>query len=239
MWRRTLPPDDLVSTASLDGSQQEMRSQPLDYYFAALEALDAEMGRLLDSIPASVLANTIVFFIGNNGTPNRTIQAPFQRRRAKASLYEGGIHVPMIVAGRDVTRRGQREEALVNSTDLFATIANLAGIEGGSVPWPQDSISFAPLLTSGGDSPRTFAYSELFGSPGGQTGNRMKQSEGVAIRDGRWKYMDTAGNGEQLFDLSADPYEQNDLLAGGGLSADADAALERLRDEVEKLHASR
>ena len=230
------PPDDLTTSASFDGSRQDMQSQPLAYYFAALEALDAEMGRLLDSIPPSVRDNTVIIFIGDNGTPNRAIQSPFQRRRAKASLYEGGIQVPMIVAGKDVTRHGQREEALINSTDIFATIANLAGIEAGdSDAWPEDSVSFAPLLQAEGASTRHFAYSELFGSPGRQNGNRGKQSEGVAIRDARWKYMDTVGGGEQLFDLSDDPYEQNDLLASGQLSGSAKEALDRLKSDITEL----
>ena len=58
---------------------------------------------------------------------------------------------------------------------------------------------------------------------------------GVAIRDTRWKYMDTVGNGEQLFDLSDDPYEQNDLLASGQLSGSAKEALDRLKSNITEL----
>ena len=63
------PPDDLTMSVSLDGSRQDMQSQLIAYYFAALEALDTEIGRLLDSIPPSVRDNTVVIFIGDNGTP--------------------------------------------------------------------------------------------------------------------------------------------------------------------------
>lgn len=234
-----LPPDELYHSGSLDGSRNSMQSRPIDYYFAALEALDAEMGRLLNSIPKSVLDDTVILFIGDNGTPNKAVQSPYERRRAKASLYEGGVHVPLIVAGHGVARHGQREEALVNSTDLFATIAELADIPGDTVAdWPQDSLSFARLLTTGDAPQRQYAYSELFGGPGGGAGNRAKQSEGFAMRDDRWKYLDTTGNGEQLFDLASDPYERNDLLATGGLSKEERTALDELRTAVADLQKS-
>lgn len=231
-----LPPGDLIANQDLDGTAQDLQARPRDYYLASLEALDAEIGRLLKSLPQPVLENTVIVFLGDNGTPNRTVQAPYDRRRAKASLYEGGIHVPLIVAGKGVTRHGQREEALVNSTDLFATIASIAGIGPEDTDqWPEDSVSAVPLLTSTPTTSRQHAYSELFGSPG----SRGRQAEGHAIRNERWKLMETVGNGEQLFDLSNDPYEQNDLLQSNRLAADAGDALTNLRNEIARLQASK
>ncbi len=235
-----LPPGGLISDRGLDGSPDSMRQRPRDYYFASLEALDTELGRLLQSIPQPVLDNTVIIFIGDNGTPNRTVQPPYERRRAKGSLYEGGIHAPLIVAGKGVTRHGVREQALVNSTDLFATIANIAGIQTrDAVSWPEDSVSFAPLLAGSAGPHRQYAYSELFGSPGGGNSGRARQLEGHTIRDGRWKYMNTVGGGEELFDLAADPYEQNDLLASGELPVEAAGALTDLRNEIARLLASK
>ncbi|MCR9139360.1 MAG: sulfatase-like hydrolase/transferase [Alphaproteobacteria bacterium] len=230
-----LPPERLIEDRGLDATPEDMQARARDYYFASLEALDTEIGRLLNSLPQPVLDNTVILFLGDNGTPNRTVQSPYVRRRAKASLYEGGIHVPLIVAGKGVTRHDQREEALVNSTDLFATIANLAGIQPDATDrWPDDSVSFAPLLRSDPSAQRSFAYSELFGS----RGRRGQQAEGVALRDDRWKYLETAGEGEQLFDLANDPYEQDDLLGSNQLTAETRDALDRLRNEIARLHGS-
>lgn len=230
-----LPPEELIVDRDLDGTPEDIQARARDYYFASLEALDTEISRLLKSLPEPVRDNTVVLFLGDNGTPNRTVQSPYVRRRAKASLYEGGIHVPLIVAGRGVTRHDQREEALVNSTDLFATIANLAGIQPDATDhWPDDSVSFAPLLSTDPSTQRSYAYSELFGSGG----RRGQQAEGVAIRDDRWKYLETAGEGEKLFDLANDPYEQNDLLGSNQLAAETGVALDRLRNEIARLHGS-
>ena len=39
----------------------------------------------------------------------------------------GGINVPKVISGVSVTRKGVREDALIQSTDLFTTIAQMAG----------------------------------------------------------------------------------------------------------------
>ena len=98
----------------------------MTYYLAAIEAMDHEIGRLLDSFSADTRANTVIIYMGDNGTPRRVFQGP-SRQRAKGSVYQGGVAVPMIISGRGVSRTGEREDALVSSVDLFATIANLAG----------------------------------------------------------------------------------------------------------------
>lgn len=232
-----VPPQELHSVAGLTGERQDIRARALDYYFAALEAMDTEMGRLLESMPKAERENTVVIFIGDNGTPNQTVQAPFERRRAKASLYEGGTHVPLIVAGKGVTRRGAREESLVNSTDLFATIAELAGIDMNSAPdRPEDSISFAPLLEKSASGGRGYVYTELFGeTPGSRRGNRQNQN-GWAIRDGRWKYLHLDEQGDAFYDLAADPFEQNNLM-NGGLDGEEEAAFRRLQSAGHDLRA--
>lgn len=197
------PPAHLHSQAGLkNGSATDTRTQ----YFAAAEAMDTESGRLLNSLPAAVLANTTIVFMGDNGTPQAVVQAPFSRSQAKDSLYEGGIRVPLVVAGAGVSRAGQREQALVNSTDLFATVATLAQR---TQSLPADSVSFAPALSSAGFAGRTHAYIDF-------------RDNGVvlsAIRDARYKLIEFDGGRRELYDLSVDPYEANNLLAAGSTAA--------------------
>ena len=118
-----LPPNAIHSSV-LSGTDADINANPRDYYFAALEALDTEIGRLLGTVDRT---NAVIIFIGDDGTPRRVVQAPYTLARSKGTLYQGGIHVPMIVSGAGVTRAGQREGALINTTDLFATVADLAG----------------------------------------------------------------------------------------------------------------
>jgi arylsulfatase B len=194
-----VPPAGLHTQSALkagaNASPQNVRSM----YFAAAEALDHELGRLLASLPEAVRRNTTVFFIGDNGTPARVTQAPFSRDTAKGSIYEGGIHVPMVVAGASVTRQGQREAALINSTDLFATLANIAQLKQSA---SADSISFADALSNKNFKGRSHAYMDF----------RQDGKVITAIRDARYKLLEFDAGRRQLFDLRTDPYEAKDLL---------------------------
>ena len=89
------PPEELHFQSALKtGGAKSNRSM----YLAAAEAMDSELGRLLASLPEAVRSNTVVVFMGDNGTPRQVVQAPYHRSQAKGSLYQGGINVPMVIA---------------------------------------------------------------------------------------------------------------------------------------------
>ncbi len=193
------PPANLYTQAGLqNGSASDNRTK----YFAAAEALDAELGRLMASIPAATLANTTIVFMGDNGTPGQVVQAPYASSKAKDSLYQGGINVPLVFAGAGVTRMGQRESALINSADLFATFSALSQRTQTA---PSDSINFINALSAAGFSGRTHAYVEL----------RESGVVTTAIRDSRYKLLEFANARRELYDLNADPFEQTNLIANG------------------------
>jgi arylsulfatase B len=196
-----LPPEGLYSRAGLTGAATDIEQHPRDYYYAAAEALDAEMGRLLGSMAPDVLADTVVLFLGDNGSPPEVVQAPVTMARAKFTVYEGGVHVPLVVAGRGVTRAGQREDALVNGVDLFATIAQLAGVPDAVM---HDGVSFTDALTNPDFDGRDHIYTEYHDTDRGGS---------WAVRDRRYKLIKFAGGREELYDLEADPWEQTDLIS--------------------------
>ena len=191
-----LPPPELHSHTELTEDAGAIASDPLSYYLAVAEALDTEVGRLLAAVDRD---RTVVIFIGDNGPPPRVAQAPLQRDKVKNSLYQGGIQVPLIVAGPRIDRGGQREEALVSSTDLFATIADLAGADMGRVP--ADSRSVKPLLVGGEVALRDYIYAEVESDGGAWT-----------VRNQRYKLLVLGDRGKALYDLQADPYEENSPL---------------------------
>ena len=97
------------------------------------------------------LNQTNVILVGDNGTPNNMLQAPFSNGHGKGSLYEGGIRVPMVAAGPDVIARGTND-SLVHVVDLYATILTLAGIDpGDALPADTmlDSRDLYPALIGG------------------------------------------------------------------------------------------
>jgi len=189
---------------------------------AMIEAMDTEIGRMLDSMDPAVLANTVVIFVGDNGTDKPAASTPLDPNKLKGTLYEGGIHVPLIIAGPGVAA-GAQCEALVNSTDLFATIADIAGLPYATAT---DSVSLVPYFTDPAQpSLRSFAYAELFQPNGyGPYTSRKRTAVGERFKL-IWNYT-TSDNPatQELYDLLANPTETLNLLLAPPLAPDAQAA---------------
>lgn len=168
---------------------------------AMVEALDAEIGRLLSAVDASH-PDSYVFFLGDNGTTSSASIQPFAPNHAKGTLYEGGLNVPLIVRGPEV--RNAECDALVSVVDLYATIAELGRARGTA----EDSISMVPYFSRPNLALREWVYSELF-SPNGAVLPFSNHER--AIRDARYKLIRRTGQADQFFDLEIDPFELNDL----------------------------
>ncbi len=194
-----LPPADLHSQGSLPTDQASIDANPLPYYLAMLEAMDSEMGRLLNSMTQEEKDNTVFIFIGDNGSPNQVVQE-YSSQRAKGSVYQGGVNVPMVVSGKNVSRINQSEDALLNTTDIFATVADIA--ETGTTEI-NDSKSFKGLLSSTGQEIREFVYTEI---------GRDNGTSDYTIRNATHKYIRFSDGSEALYDLSANPLENPNLL---------------------------
>ena len=193
-----LPPNNLHTQGSLPSDEASIDANPRPYYMAMLEAMDTEMGRLLNSMSDEDRENTLIIFIGDNGTPNQVVQE-YNRRRAKGSIYQGGIQVPMIISGKNVTRLNQTEDALINAIDLFATIAEIGGL---NTPEINDSKSFKELLSNSNES-REYIYAEIGTDSGGSD---------YAVRNTTHKYIFFDNGAEEFYNLSIDPFETNNLL---------------------------
>ena len=187
-------------------------SPKVDRHDAMVEALDTELGRMFASMDPAVRERTVVLFMSDNGTPDYAVRWPHDSQRAKGSLYEGGVNVPLIVTGPVVGRRGSESHALVSALDFFPTVLELINVEA-----PPDRIidghSLLPLLEG-----RTVAERPIF---------FHQISEVRAVRLGPFKYHDRHqlffGNpmnwpwapmrerGPWLFDLSRDADESYDV----------------------------
>ena len=213
-----LAPTNLHSQGNLATDSATIDANPMPYYMSAIEAMDTELGRFLSSMTTAERANTIIVFVGDNGTPNQVAQNPYSRRKAKNSLYQGGVNVPMIVAGFGVNRVGVQEDALIHTTDLFTTIATIAGATTSEI---ENSTSFYSLLTNESATSREYVYTEI-----------SNNGIGYAIRDASYKLIKYDSGAEEFYNLITDAYENSDLI-GTALSAEATAA--KLALEAEAL----
>ena len=213
-----VPPASLHSQGNLPSYEDGMEALP--YYLAAIEAMDYQIGRLLDSIPEGELENTVIIVMGDNGTPSSVAQFPYRQGSSKGSVYQGGVNVPLFVTGKDVTRSGLLEN-LATSTDLFSTISEIAGINEPNI---HDSLSFKPLFTDDIHI-RDYQYVE-------------KEDGDVdiwAISNGDYKLVVYADGTKKLYHLVTDPYEEYDLVSAGSLSATEQAIIEELESELNTI----
>lgn len=230
-----LPPQELLQSDYSDLSPiADTRDHPIRYFHAMIEAMDTTIGRVLDSMTPAVRENTYIIFIGDNGTSGGSITEPFQSDRAKGTVYQGGVNVPLIVSGPGVVEGGV-SEALINSVDLYSTILEMVEVNAADVVPDrvhQDSVSFFPyLLRPDAPSRRDWVYADVF--PGSFVG---LPNANYTLRNARYKLLRHAGN-EEFYDLREDPYEHVNLLANR-LSAEQEVQYLLLSDQFDALRAS-
>ena len=160
-------------------------------YRLMMKAMDDGLGEILAKVNSLGLAEkTLVIFFSDNGGTRYGSSAPL--RGGKAGVWEGGHRVPAIAWWPGKIKPGTTTDDLCISLDLMPTMLDLAGAKA-PAGHTFDGVSLAPLM--------------LDGKP---LGRRQLVWNGQAMRDGTWKLV-IAGGKAQLFDLSKDIGERNDL----------------------------
>ncbi len=195
-------------------------------YYGMISYIDDKVGELLAALEATgQRENTIVIFLADHGE-----MLGERGMWYKMSFFEWACRVPLLVhaPGRFAPRRVGQPVSLV---DLLPTLADLAG--GGQAPPPAaplDGRSLLPLLQGGAEDPDAAVLGEMLG-------------EGaiaplVMIRRGRYKYIYSAPDPEQLYDLEADPLERRNLAAEPEFRPVRDAFFAEMNERwsLEELH---
>jgi arylsulfatase A-like enzyme len=188
-----------------------------DAYDDGIAYLDEQVGRLLDAMEArGLLENTIVIVTADHGE-NLGEHDLYSHGR---SLYEPEVHVPLLVFGPRSVPSGRRVGATASLRDVAATVADLVGLRDAS-PFPGRSLarhwrSDDSVAGSASDP----VLSEVFirTTPGGEP--RLSPALRVPMRAvflGDKKYIWYGDGIEELFDLTRDPAEMNNLAAAADL----------------------
>ena len=179
--------DELL--AGFPRTEAEVRRHLADYY-AMVSEVDAQIGRVLDTLDATGLAeNTLVVFAGDNG-----LAVGQHGLMGKQNVYDHSVRVPLVLRGPGIPR-GRRDASLVYTIDVFPTLCRQAGLA----------------------IPSTVEGTDLFTGPRRDSifcGYRTFMRS-VRTKDD-WKLIRYTVNGTervQLFNLRADPDEMNDLSA--------------------------
>ena len=155
--------------------------------------------------------------------------------RAKGTIYRGGVQVPLVIGGGAVVEGGRTVSAMVQLSDLHATLLELAGLDVDALraavapEAAYDSISFAPWITA--PATATPARSRLL-AQAFPNADPDPLSMRHTWTDGRWKIACRAG-ATQLYDLSVDPWEGTDLLDTESPDPEVLGVMNSFREELE------
>jgi arylsulfatase A-like enzyme len=187
---------------------KHIESEPMRLYAAMVMAMDAGVGRVLDTLEEYGLdEQTLVVFLSDNGPakggfkgykkewPRHLLGSTGGLRGNKGTLYEGGIRVPFIMSWPGRLEAGAVFEHPVISLDLFPTLAALAGAK--ELPNPHvDGIDLMPILRGRAEPEKRTLFWASY-------------TEKV-IREGDWKLLQSKA-GMELFNLRIDPMEGDNL----------------------------
>lgn len=208
---------------------------------AMVEALDTELGRLLQGLDPALLDRTTTIFTADNGTSGDWIVPPFRSSRGKGTLFDGGVRVPLIVTGPHVSDPGSVSDAFANLVDLFPTVAELAGVDLTTVrPVPGapvihiDGRSLVDVIEDPSLETTPYQFSQKF-APNGPTDQLLQ--ERTMARSSTHKLIRITGDRPELYryvDGAID--EGDDLLGPAGPPTPEDLSayrqLDRLLDTI-------
>jgi arylsulfatase/arylsulfatase A len=181
--------------------------------FAMIENVDQNVGKLFKKLDtAGLTENTIVIFMVDNG-PN-TMRYVGNMRGMKSHVHDGGIRSPFFVHWPTRLKAGTESDRIAAHIDVMPTLLAAAGV---AVPegLKLDGRNLLPLLEGKDvDWPdRTIVIQS-------HRGDKAIRYQHMMARNQRWKLVRSTGFGREtpvenvpfeLYDMSADPKEQNNL----------------------------
>ncbi len=174
-------------------------------YYAATSFVDAQIGKVLNELRRLELdKKTIVVLWGDHGFHLGDLGI-----WTKHTNYEQANRIPIIIAAPGVAEPNSNTRQLVESVDIYPTLAELAGLPVPNVPQPIDGVSMFSVLKSPANRVRDHAYHVY-----------PKKKMGQAIRTERYRLVEWRNPGApvssveyELYDYDLDPNESRNLAA--------------------------
>jgi len=191
------------------GQHYGAQKYPRAAYAAMVSLMDKDIGKIMDLLSElKIDSKTVVFFTSDNGPHKEGGNDPAYfnsngpYRGIKRDLYEGGIRVPFIARWKGEIKAGTVTPHASAFWDFLPTACEIAG-----VPHPEniDGISYLPTLKGMKQKKHSYLYWEFHEQGGKQ-----------AVIKGQWKAVrlnvkDDPDNPAELYNLSTDPGEQNNV----------------------------
>ena len=189
-------------------SEEVLRAKAI--YYGMVTYVDEELGRILKKLDELGLREkTIILYTADHGE-----MLGDRGLWYKNSFYDGSASIPFIWSFPPALPQGKVIGAPAMNMDIFPTLCDLC-----SLPKPDglEGRSLVPLMKGTEDGGDRVALSENY--RGGFAG-RM-------IRTARWKYFFYTNGEEYLYDMQADPNEENNLIKNPACRKTADELKQR------------
>ncbi len=189
-------------------------SSKRELYLGVVKAMDDQFGALFDFVrqDPKLRANTLILVASDNGPePGAGTAGPF--RGHKGNLYEGGIREPFIVWGPgfipEQSHGMVNEKTVIAGVDLLPSVLRLAGVKlPANVPFDGQDLSDTLV----GKTAALRSKPLFWVRPPDRPGPKNDRWPDLAVREGNWKLLVMRdGSGAQLYDLSKDPGEVQNL----------------------------
>jgi arylsulfatase len=189
--------------------------------YGMIENIDDNFGRLVQKLDEwDAWDNTLLIFMTDNGQAGTReasrngektkLYTPF--KTGKGSPYEGGTHVPSFWYWKGVLGEGVDIPALTAHIDLYRTFCDLAGVDITGNIQEIDGRTLLPLLENPeAEWPDRYLFTHVGRWSKGADPDEY-QYRNAAVRTRRWRMvMPRSGGGFELYDISTDPYEKQDV----------------------------
>ena len=209
------------------GMTPEQRRLGMRAYFAAIEFMDAQVGKLLDTLDRLKLAeNTVIVFWGDNG-----YQLGEHGQWMKQTNFEAAARIPLLFSGPGIHARGRGCSRPVELLDIYPTLAEVCGLD--HAPPDLQGRSLAPLLANPGGSWDSPAISQM------QRRARERSVMGYSLRTARYRYTEWefGAEGAELYDYQKDPREVHNIAADPSTASIRLQLREQLRSAIRKRGA--
>ncbi|MFQ3652192.1 MAG: sulfatase [Gemmataceae bacterium] len=190
------------------------RPLKLAKYHAMIEWFDETVGAVLAHLDAiKQRDNTFVIFVVDNGWiqetgPKQTTRGWFAPR-SKLSPYDGGVRTPILIRWPGRVKPGRYQD-LVSTVDLAPTVLRAAGLK---IPKEMAGLSLLDRAMGKGPLTRQAIFGEIYEHTAREIDKPGVNLTHRWVREGDWKLIVPVRGEVELFNITRDPYEKDNLAS--------------------------